>query len=233
MQIAVITCDRTPAYVHETLDSFWKSPGGQGVCAHLFVDGCDGSYLSRYGTSDMRPTWHHFLDEHEERRIRPYRAHQRACYGFLRALRESDEDILLVEDDVVFHPAWKERLQEMCDVEPHALVTLFTFHNLATHPHLNHRGHEYGKPVLFYGSCALYVPRIHRTSLASFVAERLGVGEYDAFDMLVGKWVDASQDHKLIAILPSVVDHLGAVSAIPENQSHGERRASSFAGQKR
>jgi hypothetical protein len=212
MQIAFITVDRKPATIFNTLESFAASSSS--LRCDLFVGSLERAYLEPIGDiATIVP-----MPPEIWEKIAPMRTWQRACANFLRALEHQNGDVLLCEDDIAFKPGWTEALQRARQEEPEAIVTLYsTVKFRSTDPPLV-------KLLHFYGTCGIFVPAKHRKPLASFVTERLGFVKRDAFDELVAEYARDC----LFATNPSWIDHVGAVSAISENQGHGRRSAPSF-----
>lgn len=245
MQVALITVRRDPPYIHQTISSYYETgsrvtPIGERRTLHewprldIFVGSPDLRDVVEYAEAkrvinesivvyelDM-PTWVHWAQ------LQPFR---RAAGNFLRALEtriDERDDVLLLEDDIVFKPKWRDALDDARAAHPEALITLYTHPSIASHLQGLPDGFYVIPWEVFYGTLALYVPQKIRRALADYVRAR-----YDKldrrwpFDECVRYFV---KEHgvPIIATVPSWVDHVGTVPAIEENRKHGPRRSPMF-----
>lgn len=220
MQFAVITVARKPPYVLDTVAGLRHSEPTADI--DVFVGSPD--------TSDVAPLrgdpWVrvHEIAPALWQRIQPLTASRRAAGNFLQALRsQPTEDVLLLEDDIVFKPGWREALDEGRALCPDALITLYVADPMAPYIVAPSEGRWCTAfTVMFYGTLGFFVPAGLRQRLADFVDAELTTSK--SFDGMIVEFV---QRHRIrfATSTTSWIDHRGDVTSIPENEWHGIRRA--------
>ncbi len=239
MDVAIITTRRQPSYLLQTLHSYYNSSGGSFLDGpRIFTDQCDHwPLVPQDQIRHMDNRLQNLSDS-----LKP--GFKRARLNFLSALLHGYGDIMLFEDDVVIRPDWRGVVALLSKVAP--LVSLYfpTYDDLEeetlayeapppedpfakifwsisdakTGPSYRF----YKRPLQFHGSLGLFVKGSHRWSLVDYLVNHLH--DQLPFDNTVSHWAEKN-DVRMVASIPARVDHVGEVSAIPENQDHGPRRS--------
>ncbi len=221
MQIAIITVHREPCYLYDTLIHLYQSELDL-PDVHLFVGSPEEDYL--YGVKVIAPHIHvHSMPPEVWNRIKGVPVQTRAAANFLQALDSGSGDLMLFEDDVAIKPGWMTALAPFRDGRH--IVSLYVHQAVAVTgtdpvPH-----YDYAAGQWLQGSLGIFVPAKHRLGLADLLRVRHREGA--PFDSLLNVYARQTAT-KLVATLPSYVDHRGEVSAIPNNRSHGSRRSPMF-----
>lgn len=240
MQIAVITVQREPMYLWDTLHGLERSllVTGHDVPRRRF----DVFIGSPAGADEIveqifvcaRP---HRVPDDIWTLIEPLPPHLRAVGNFVAALRSGDGDIVLFEDDIVIKPGWLDAIELVREL---LCNRANTFVSLYSHKDFRRQNAPYqlkfdllNQPIVdFYGTLGLFVPAKHRKPLADTAYQHLlpsdprPVEQRWPFDEIVKMYVNDHPECSLAVTIPSYVDHVGEVSLI--NPTHGPRRAPMF-----
>jgi hypothetical protein len=111
--LAIMTVDRTPAYVHQTLASLFAADPlvHELSLVHLVIGTNDTTYLEGY--RHHKHLSFHPLTEEERERTREWWAHRRFCHNYVRCLGlpiPEGGGICVCEDDLVFRDLFLARL---------------------------------------------------------------------------------------------------------------------------
>jgi hypothetical protein len=136
-------------------------------------------------------------------------ATQRLTLSFRRALLESPDDSLIVEDDVEFRPDWCALLAAAIARSRELCGGRFFLACYCPHVLVGDRVSRY-RESMFFGTQAQYVPPEMRASLADYIARWL---TETTVDLLIAEWCRA-EDVTLLATVPSLVQHVGRVSSL-------------------
>lgn len=228
LKICINTIDRDPNYVFDTALSLWETlPSAQ---ANLFVGNPNTDYLETLRKDERVHIWR--MNQDLWNQIQYFRPWRKRVGTLLSTLQHwsSDESVnlLLCEDDIIFKSGWFEELQLVTKLQPEAFITLYStmeFSEIDRTKQLK----EYSKPihVFGFGLLGIFVPSVEVKRLTKYVKKRIGPWCISADDLLT-EYINEHESAKLFATAPSWIDHRGDVSSIPENQSHGPRRAPSF-----
>lgn len=248
MQIAVITVQRKPMYLYNTLASLLASHPFHAPWIDVFVGTPEFDEISlrldHY--RELRPSdrvFPHEIPAHLWKLIEPLPPKLRAVGNFIAALRSGSCDLMLFEDDILIKPAWIPALYRMrasflAPALPHLFVSLYSHKDLRAQvipelAPLEHPAVILERPVIdFYGTLGLFVPAKHRQPLAEAAMVHLQptdprpVEQRWPFDEIVKTYVNDHRECTLAVSIPSYVDHVGEVSII--NPTHGIRRAPMF-----
>lgn len=252
MQIAVITVEREPMYLYETLASLRASHPFHAPWFDVFVgspafDKINTLLDERWRSDPADRIFAHPIPHDLWALIEPLPPAQRAVGNFVAALRSSGGDLMLFEDDVIVKPGWIAAVGDLRTTsfpEPcNTFISLYS-HKDYRPPGFDPRRilngltyHMPPKPIApdaFYGTLGLYVPAAHRKPLAELALTHLqpeaSPGRFprarSPFDEIVKEYINAHQNCDLAITIPSFVDHVGDVSTI--NPTHGIRRAPMF-----
>lgn len=206
IEIAVSTCDRSPQYVHQTLENMVSSDrSALHVRKRLVVSGASAAYLERWSMLEIE-TW-----TPDEAAAAPATPQHRTGQNFMRQLRGEDAPLVALQDDLAFSSRWLEKALETATAiekkHPRFVLALYAPYKLRG---LNGSAAPYS-PFRFYGNQALLMPAVTRRELLAF-CEQTSLGPDD---MMVKAFL--SQDHtKLFARNPNVVQHVGETSAVEQ-----------------
>lgn len=248
MQIAVITVQREPMYLHNTLCSLAAStvPDDLGP-VDVFIGTPEFVDVSGYPE-----TYEHYISRELWRLIEPLPPKLRAVGNFINALQSGEGDLMLFEDDIKIKPGWINALAAVQLDLPHRFVSLFSHRDLRVcscntkktwadiclkHDLDGSRmvppAVELLRPIVdFYGTLGLFVPAAHRKPLAEAALVHLQpddprpVEQRWPFDEIVKMYINDHRECSLAITIPSYVDHVGEFSII--NPTHGPRRAPMF-----
>jgi hypothetical protein len=248
MQIAVITVKREPCYIHKTINSLFSTHEQR---VTLYIGSPDESDYERYRddaivTLRSMPEW-------LWKDIENLPTRQRAAANFWRALNDpsiDDQDLLIVEDDVAFRQGWYGSLRDAIKVIyqygngiDRSLITLHIPAVVANMlPSITPRELDKmrprplvrwmtERPVPFYGTLGLYVPKALRLPLADYVRDKINrTDQRWPFDECVKRFIEAGKAD-LFMTTTCWIDHRGDISTIEENQSQGPRRSPFFEGE--
>lgn len=236
MQIAVITVQREPMYLYETLCQLQAStyPADVGPI-DVFIGTPNASAIEE-GLTAYPETYAHRIPGDTWRWIEPLPPKLRAVGNFVAALASDDDDLMLFEDDIAIKPGWLDALTRLrATWGPDALISFYSHRDLRRvgpnrdPPH----GVQLRWPIVeFYGTLGLFVPKAHRKPLAKAASVHLSptdprpVETRWPFDEIVKIYVNDHRACSLVVSIPSYVDHRGDVSVI--NPTHGIRRAPMF-----
>lgn len=241
MQIAVITVQREPMYLYETLRQLQAStyPADVGPI-DVFIGTPNASKIEE-GLTAYPETYAHRIGVDIWNLIEPLPPKLRAVGNFVTALASSDDDLMLFEDDIAIKPGWLDVLVDLRETsfDAHTFISLYSHRDLRPHGYrpenlINGLTYEPLKwPIVeFYGTLGLFVPRAHRKPLAKAAGIHLRptdprpVETRWPFDEIVKIYVNDHRACSLAISIPSYVDHRGDVSVI--NPTHGIRRAPMF-----
>lgn len=216
LSIAIMTVDRQPAYVHQTLASLFSSgPGVHNVAAvHLVAGTSKAEYLRHY--SHHRRLTIHTLTEEEHASIADWIVHRRFCHNYHRCLSlpiAEGGGICVCEDDIVFRDRFAERLVETIrEMEEAGLkdycLSLASWYDFEANPSF-YRGERYcSYGYEFAGTQCMYYPRRVAQDLRDYLFE-FGVAQYSKpGDLLIG---ERYQD-RMYATCRGLATHIGDVS---------------------
>ena len=232
MQIAIATISRP--YLAKTLESLWASGFEESIT--LFVGTPDEAYLDslpqdRLNIERMsRALW---------AEIKDLPSHQKAVANFLRIFESEDDNILICEDDIEFAPDWLLILTKIKEQKPDDLIWLYSGSD--------RQPNELGwiSSLSEWGACGVFYPKHHRRQIAQFIRQRMANPSLPnrwrteeseewllssgviAIDQLINSYLFYG-NHRAIVSVPSCIDHMGAITTIEGNETHGPRRAPTF-----
>lgn len=240
MQIAVVTVKRNPSYIKKTLESMGVIQVHSTLQADLFVGSPDISDVIPLARANLKrfvmpsQIWNH---------VQHLKTYQRAIANFVQALRSQDGDLMLFEDDIELKPGWAKTLaQYRTSIQQRGLITpmlsLYAHPNVAKWidqtPGAQIIADSLGyvvltKPIVFHGTVALFIPGEVRGRLAAYAEPLINyTQERVPFDEIIKRFVDEHHGIRLAVTVPSLVNHVGEVSAIEENAKLGLRRSPLF-----
>ena len=214
----MMTVQRTPQYVHQTLASFFASDPlvRQLPPLRLMVGSSDAAYLDDYhhhGQVQVLP-----MNETLWRTVRGCCVHHRLVHNYYRCLSMdigAARGLCICEDDLRFRDGFLAMLLETIDEleaeHQRYILSAYSAYDLDRVAAFN-RGRlycSYGQP--FYGTQCVYYPRTVLPELAEFF-DRHGVQAYsEPADLLIGHF---DQKHRMLyATRCSLVQHIGRRSS--------------------
>lgn len=216
VQIAVSTVERTPLYVHETLESMLRDPRAERMRRRLVVSGTSALYLGSWlGRADVE-----VLDKDAAKALRDVPPEGRCLANFERVLDGGDGPLLAFEDDVVFTEDWTKKLDEALarvvskgrggPKRRHGeafVLALYAARKFKLRPVASYN------PLHFYGNQALYLSGPARVALRSLVKRERAAGRPRPGDMFVKM---GAQEHlyDLLACNPNLCQHIGERSSL-------------------
>ena len=216
LTLAVMTVDRAPQYVHQTLASlFAADPLVHGLDAvHLVVGASSAAHLGNYRHHTLLQT--HPLSPEESERIVEWTIYRRFCHNYVRCLSLPIADgggICVCEDDIVFRDEFLRHLLATVDeMDEDGLrdycLALFTPYDSESNPSLfrGTRFCKYGES--FYGTQCMYYPKHVAEELRGHI-QRHGVDDpTKPGDLLIA---DLYGD-RMYACPRALANHIGAVS---------------------
>jgi hypothetical protein len=215
--LAVMTVDRDPPYVHQTLASLFAcDPMVHDVSpVHVVVGTSNTKYVQNY--QHHRAISLHPLDQAEQDRIAGWSPHRRFCHNYVRCLSLPIPEaggICVCEDDVIFRDLFVQRLlKAIRELEENVkerdyCLALFTDCDLEQNTSF-YRGRfycSYGWP--FHGTQCMYYPAAVAATLRDYIQQRGVDRQEDCGDLLVGRLYG----DRMYASPRSLVDHVGEVS---------------------
>lgn len=224
-EIAISTCDRAPQYVHGTLESmFARDHGVADRQVTLVVCGYDATYLERWHGRDkitVKP-----MSSVAFAAATAYSAKHRTAINFMRLLELATPDAPLIacQDDLDFTDNWLWHAEEIAHLIERKHGSDFV---LSLYGAGRFKGEPYApyNQFRFYGNQALYLPAHVHVELRDAVRKRISDDTMAPDDMMVKDFVCYSR-HKLFVANPSIVQHVGEVSAV-EQRFH---RSPTFSG---
>lgn len=215
--LAIMTVDRDPPYVHQTLASLFAADGlvHELTSVHLVIGTSDAQYLDNYrhhGGLSFHP-----LTEEEHEEIKSWGTHRRFCHNYVRCLSLPIPDgggICVCEDDIVFRDLFLQRLLQAIDeMENDAGLTdyclaLFTDCDLEGEPSFYRGRHFCSYGWSFHGTQCMYYPRRVALEIRDYVKQH-GVDKCeDCGDLLIGKLYG----DRMYACPRALADHIGTLS---------------------
>lgn len=215
--VAMMTVDREPAYVHQTLASLFASDlmVHEVSPIHLVIDASDAGYLEEY--RHHQALFLHPLSRGEGEQVATWSRHRRFCHSYVRCLSlpvPEGGGICVCEDDLVFRDLFIQRLLvtvgelEASTGATDYCLALFTDCDLERDASF-YRGRyfcSYGWP--FHGTQCMYYPRQTALQIRDYVQEHGVDKTEDCGDLLIGKLYR----DRMYACPRSLADHVGAVS---------------------
>ena len=215
--LAIMTVDRDPQYVHQTLASLFAADPlvHDVVSVHVVIDTDDAAYLENYrhhGRLSFHP-----LRIAEQERIADWSLHRRFCHNYVRCLSlpiPEGGGICVCEDDIVFRDLFVQRLLATVDeLEAHTgasdyCLALFTDCDLEQDPSFYRGRHFCSYGWDFHGTQSMYYPFGVAGDLREYLYQH-GVDRVDdCGDLLIGELYG----DRMYASPRSLVDHIGTVS---------------------
>jgi len=215
--VAVMTVDRTPAYVHQTIASLFAADRRvhELPCVHLVIGTSAAAYLDHLRQHEALRF--HPLSAEEHERTREWTVHRRFCHNYVRCLSlpiPEGGGICVCEDDVVFRDGFvghlldtigemegEGRLRDYC-------LALFSECDFEAEPSF-YRGLRYcSYGCSYHGTQCMYYPRHVALELRDRL-QRLGVDKATKpGDLLIA---DLYGD-RLYASPRALANHIGKVS---------------------
>lgn len=217
LTLAVMTVDREPQYVHQTLASLFAS--GRAVHdikqIYLVVGSPSCEYVAHY--RHHKNITIHALSNAEAKTIAEWKVHRRFCHNYARCLSlpiPPGGGICVCEDDVVFRDLFVERLvatvNEMEGESQLAdyCLALFSCFDFEQEPSF-YRGKRYcSYGYRFHGTQCMYYPRAVADNVRQAI-QRWGVDDYQKpGDLLIQ---DCYGD-RMYASPRALANHVGKVS---------------------
>jgi hypothetical protein len=215
--IAILTVNRQPQYIHQTLASLFAADPTVHHVDHIsiMVGSDDASYLSRYD--------HHkkfriaTLSSPESEKLKSWRVQQRFNHNYYRCLSiplDGKRGIIVCEDDIIFRDSFLVRLLDTIhemeiihNLSDYALA-IFSAYDFENDQSF-YRGKLYcSYGYEFYGTPCMYYPSKTARLLADFIKSH-GVDVYEEpGDMLVKRLYG----EKMYACSRSLAQHVGEIS---------------------
>lgn len=178
---------------------------------HLFVNRPNTGYVDIYKQHRKIKVFPMQEEEWENIKHRP--TGWLACLNYLRALNLSENNIIVLEDDVVFHDNWYERTLDLVeDIEQDGhreyVLSLYSATLFTTRTNKNYAIF----PANYFAGCqGIYFPKRVLGEYKQFLAKSLETEESKA-DIILGDW----SRHRAIPIFTprhSLVQHIGHKSS--------------------
>lgn len=212
-EVAVSTCERTPQYVHQTMESMLADPAAVPLRRRFVVSGRTALYLDSWlGRGDVE-----VYGASRWKEVEAVPPEGRCLLNFERLLGGGDGPLLALEDDVTFTEGWMGKLEAAIDRldEPNGpkrrtddfVLALYAARRFKTRPITNYN------PLHFYGNQALYMTGRARVKLRRVIATELSEGRPRPADMMV-RLAAERQMFDLLACNPSLCQHVGEVSSL-------------------
>ncbi len=217
---AIMTVRGEPEYIHDTLASMDLDQP-----VKLVVGSPDSSYLDRYRGNKLITIveadpvqWQAFKDKG----IR-----QRVSWNYWRCLISQDDGaggIAIFEDDVVFAKRWKPYLEHVVTGLTHKIGNDFILALYCAYPQIK-VAYERGANVVpypgrFFGTQGMYFTNRTRQACAEYLRINAVENFSKPFDIVVGQFAK-QKGTKLMAIVPCIVQHVGAVTTGLADFAHG------------
>ena len=217
--MAIMTNDRSPQYVYQTLASlFAADPLVQQVARiYLVVDAADASYLgdvtqcSKLTILPMRPE--------EWKGTQQFSLRQRACHNYYRCLTVpvgESRGLLICEDDVVFRDGFLSKMIDALNEMEHHRLESFVLAGYAPYDFEAHdalrRGLFYCSypAAWFYGTQCVFYSRSVLPAVTECVYD-FGVAVHEEpYDWLIKRYCDKAQN--LYATRRGIAQHTGRVT---------------------
>jgi hypothetical protein len=222
--VAILTVDRDPQYVFQTLASMFLAEPALHVMDPIWilVGSDDASHLSCLLHHDRIRVI--ALSRPEAQRIKLWRIHRKFKHNYHRCLRvplDGKRGIIVAEDDVVFRDHFVSRcLQAVQEIESDDLrdyaLALFSAYDFHRDPSF-YRGQYYcSYGWSYYGTPCMYYPRKTAEFLAVEFERFLGDDNYDyesdpqvlPGDLLIGRHYGT----RMYASCHALAQHVGATS---------------------
>jgi hypothetical protein len=209
--IVMTTCDRQPAYVHRSLAALFAADAGV-RSVHVLVGGGDAGFLGEW-VSDHRVT-PCLLSASQLDELRRSLPRARTRVVTRAALELAEGDVVLLQDDVDFAPDWWRITLEALTWLDVATVVLALYS-----PHVHTRRVTAHAPIAvypavdFYGCQGLFMGRLARARIVGALRDAPAYDD-NADDETIRTSLVRDPSIELFALVPSVVQHVGEVSAI-------------------
>jgi hypothetical protein len=227
IRVVMTTVDRPKSYVRQTLDRLFRLDRTTAEIppVRIVVDGPSAEFLGSWAT-DRRVSVELLAGKvaESQRKMDPI---DRCAFTTYRALNDhpggqfdEEDSLILLQDDLEFASGWLERTLEttLC-IEADTGSDNFVLALYAPHPFKQRPYSVYCRGD-FYGCQALYLtPRAVHT-MANVLLEGnirhrgTDAGNRAPDDLLMRNHFVAHREPYLLAMVPSVVQHIGKVSAI-------------------
>jgi len=206
MRIAFFTHDRVPATLPTAVASLHVSD----VNAYLsdivvYVDAID-LHCVRWARHHKRLRIEQLPDDVRA----PSSGYDRLTLAEAHALANAPDDVALVEDDVVFRDGWVESFRAVVERITKTYGSRYVLSAYSPRAYKCRSPYTRVEPHLFYGTQFLYVPRVMKGEIASFLREH--VGELHN-DLLIGRWAQETGS-AIFTVVPGLVQHVGQTSAL-------------------
>ena len=216
-QIFMVTCDRTPAYVHDALKSMLRDPDVKRVDV-VVCGASETGFMSRWHT-DPRVVVHE-ASEAEKAWARGALVERRILMTFLRALELSEpgRTVIFTEDDTVFASNWISKtanfleLTKIWHFKPDTvgkyILAICSLYCLKSSRDCGMHSLAPYHPADFHCTAGFVLDGGMALELARFAREKISRDEWLASDMMIKRF--AWDGHcELMASNPSLVDHVG------------------------
>lgn len=233
-QIVMVTCDRKPEYVHESLRSMLEDQ----MVEHVDLVLCGASergFLASW-ESDSRVTIHE-ATEPQKLLSRGSHVERRILFTFMRALElaEDGKTLLFFEDDVVFAKGWlqkahafdymvKKRFVHSGSLVDRYILSLYSPYCVKSDRSCGQHSIAEYHPSDFHCTAGFMLEAPIARELLGYACDKVSHGEFLASDMMI-KHFTWEKKVDLLASNPSIVDHVGDQSS---QGFFGIRRAPTF-----
>ena len=217
LTLVVMTVDREPQYVHQTLASMFAAEPlvHEFPEVHLMIGTSKSDYLGHY--RHHRVLRLHPLPDAEQQAIEGWTPHRRFCHNYVRCLSLTIPDgggICVCEDDLVFRDGFLQRLllaiNEMegeAGLEDYCLA-LFSEADFEADPSVYRGMHYCSYGCDYHGTQCMYYPKPVARRLRDYIQEHGVEHPTKPGDLLVG---DLYGD-RMYACSRALADHTGRVS---------------------
>jgi len=223
-QILMITCDRKPVYIHDSLRSMFSQDSNVSQ-AHIVVCGSvepNAKFLTEYEERQDCKFYVHRPNTYERDMCSRSNNYTRIVRNTIRAIDLSDDDkpVIFCEDDCKFSKNWLQRTLKIVGILPSVTTeyqrTAGNEFVLALYSPYEHKPERLGyaeyHPNDFFGNVCLYMTPGAKKTIVAYMKAEIDKPGHAPCDILVKK---ACWDNQIpiFAIAPSVVDHTGDSSS--------------------
>jgi len=227
VQVALTTVDRPESYVQQTLTRLFSADPSTDELApiRVVVDGHSAEFLGDWATDPRIEV--ELLSARMAKQQEKLDPIDRCAFTTYRALNDHpgdqfdhEDSLILLQDDLEFAPGWLEKTLEVTlSIEADTGSDHFVLALYAPHP-FEKRPYSVYTRGDFYGCQALYLTPRAVHAMAGALHEgnirHRGAGKTDRTpdDLLMRNHFIAHREPYLLAMVPSVVQHIGEISAI-------------------
>lgn len=221
VQIIMVTCEREPSYVHETIESMISQDPTclESHRIEFVICGTSSSFLDKW-SSRFRYKANTISEENFQKL--PQDKIRRILHTMMRAASialRRPYPIILLQDDLEFAKNWLDRtIQAVGEIRDRRIED-FVMSLYAPYELFSNRAYVEYPERTFYGNQALYLPHHICYRLLRFMISKISIGEIFPDDMMVKNFLLSDPFYPLFSVYPNVVQHIGENSTI-DSQFH-------------